>query len=257
MRRSIFLLYGIISYALFLFSFLYAVGFVMNILAPTTLDGEVLGSFQDSLLVDLGLLGVFAIQHSVMARKGFKKWWTKIIPVPIERSTYVLLSSICLLALVYYWRPLGGIIWTIENPIWANVLLFTGVAGWFMVLISTFLINHFDLFGLRQVWMYFQKKEYTHLMFRLNSLYKYIRHPLYMGFLIAFWFTPVMSISHLVFSVMCTGYILVGIKLEEKDMISTFGKGYEDYKLKTPMLIPMKPKLKETEVKEIITAINN
>ena len=256
MSRFIFLLYGIISYVAFLFSFLWAVGFVMGIAVPTYLDGAMTTDFYNALLIDIGLLSMFAVQHSVMARPGFKKWWTNIIPQPIERSTYVLLSSVCLFLLSYYWQPLGGSIWFIESTLWSSVLLTIGVIGFITVVFSTFLINHFDLFGLRQVWLYFQKKEYTNLPFQLNSLYKYIRHPLYFGFLIAFWSTPTMTFSHLFFAIMCTGYILVGIKLEENDLLKVFGKGYKKYQSKTPMIIPFKSKLNKLESDEIITSVS-
>jgi len=167
----------------------------------------------------------------------------------------VLFSSICLMTLAYYWKPLGGSIWVVENEILSTVLLSLGIMGWLLIVLSTFLINHFDLFGLRQVWLYFRKKEYTVLPFQLNSLYKYVRHPLYLGFLIAFWCTPVMTLSHLFFAIMCTGYIFVGIILEEKDMLKVFGEGYKTYQSKTPMILPIKSKIKDEECEEIISSV--
>jgi protein-S-isoprenylcysteine O-methyltransferase Ste14 len=174
-----------------------------------------------------------------MARPAFKKWWTKIIPEPAERSTYVLLSSLCLILMVLLWQPMGGFIWRVEDPIAKTILTVLFVTGWLIVLLATFMINHFDLFGLRQVWIYFRGKEYEPLRFRVPFFYKYVRHPLYLGWLIAFWATPVMSAAHLLFAILTTGYILTAIKLEEKDLTTHFGDKYTEYKKKVPMILPV------------------
>lgn len=244
MARLIFLLYGIIAYLLFLASFGYAIGFVSNLVVPKTLDGEATVSLTEALLIDMTVLAIFALQHSIMARRSFKTWWTKIIPEPIERSTYTLLSSICLIAIIYFWQPIGIVIWNVETETAGKILTWAGLAGWALVVISTFAINHFDLFGLRQVWLYCKKKPYTALRFNTPNLYQHVRHPLYLGFILAFWLTPVMTVAHLVFAILCTGYILVGIFLEEKDLVSDFGEQYKAYRKKVPMLIPFLKKKK-------------
>jgi len=195
-----------------------------------------------AILINASLLLVFALQHSIMARPAFKRWWTKIVPEQAERSTYVLLSSLCLILLVWQWQPMGGFIWRIEEPIAKTILTILFIIGWLIVLISTFMINHFDLFGLRQVWFYFLGKKYEPLHFRIPFFYKYVRHPLYLGWLIAFWATPVMSAAHLLFAVLTTGYILTAIKFEEKDLITHFGEKYLSYKNWVPKIIPFTKK---------------
>jgi protein-S-isoprenylcysteine O-methyltransferase Ste14 len=236
-RLSIFL-YGVVSYALFFGTYLYAVGFVGNFAVPRTLDGLPTSTFLTALLVNLGLLGLFALQHSVMARPAFKRWFTHLVPESAERSTYVLLSSLALIALFAWWQPLGGMVWTVTDPT-ARGALWGGFAfGWLLVLVSTFLINHFDLFGLRQVWLQLLGRPYTNLAFRTPGPYSYVRHPLYVGWLFAFWATPTMTISHLVFAIATTGYILIAIRLEERDLVAHFGKTYADYREKVPMLVP-------------------
>lgn len=174
----------------------------------------------------------------MMARKSFKTWWSKFIPKPIERSTYVLFSSLCLIALFYFWQPIGGTIWNVKNPIEVTMLHVLFAVGWLLVLGSTFLINHFDLFGLRQVWLYLRGQEYTQIPFAIPSLYQYVRHPLYVGLLFAFWSTPTMTVTHLVFAVLTTAYILIGIQFEERDLVSVYGKAYADYRRQVPMLVP-------------------
>ncbi len=240
MKRYLFLIYGVISYVIFFGTILYAIGFIGNIVVPKSLDGPAQLPLWQALLINAGLLGVFAVQHSGMARAGFKRWWTKIIPEPIERSTYVLISSVLMIALFWLWQPLGGEVWTVENPTAKTVIWGFFAVGWAMLFASTFLINHFDLFGLRQVWLAFQKKPYTDLKFDVPMLYRMVRHPLYLGFLIAFWATPTMTITHLVFAIACTGYILVGIYFEEKDLVKRFGQSYIEYKKKVPMLLPVR-----------------
>jgi protein-S-isoprenylcysteine O-methyltransferase Ste14 len=220
----------VISYLLFFGTFLYAFGFVGNLFVPKSIDGVPQVSLAQAILVNASLLLLFALQHSIMARPVFKSWWTKIIPEQAERSTYVLLSSLCLILLVWQWQPMGGFIWRIEEPIAKTILTVLFIIGWMIVLISTFMINHFDLFGLRQVWLYFFGKKYEPLHFRIPFFYKYVRHPLYLGWLIAFWATPVMSVAHLLFAVLTTGYILTAIKFEEKDLITHFGERYLNYR---------------------------
>src|SRR5690242_19709791 len=245
MKKTMFLLYGILSYALFFGTYLYAIGFVTNLVVPTSLDKTRSASLLIALLINVGLLVLFALQHSVMARPAFKKWWTQFVPEPIERSTYVLLSSICMILLFINWQPMGGVVWSVESPSGYWLLQVISLLGFGIVLISTFLINHFDLFGLRQVWMYFAGKPYTHLQFRTPFFYKYVRHPLYLGWMIAFWATPTMTIAHFLFAVICTGYMLTAIKFEEKDLIAVFGNTYLQYKEKAPMLIPFTKKRSE------------
>jgi len=245
MGRSLAVVYGILSYAVFFLSFLYAIGFTGNFIVPKTIDSGEPGSFGLSLLVNLVLLGLFAVQHSVMARPAFKHWWTKYVPPSIERSTYVLLASLLLFLLFGLWQPMPDVIWHVDN--WAGQILLTGLfwAGWFTVLASTFMINHFDLFGLRQVWLHFRRQDYHHPNFTVNWLYKFIRHPIMLGFLVAFWAAPHMSAGHLLFSIATTGYILIGIFLEERDLRAFIGPEYDDYRRRVPMLIPMPGKKSE------------
>lgn len=238
MKRILFLLYGVVCYLAFFGSILYAIGFVGNIIVPKTIDGKPETSLVNAILVDASLLLLFALQHSIMARPGFKQRWTKIIPEQLERSTYVLLASLCLMLMMWQWQPIGGIVWSTGNVITKNILLITYLIGWSIVFVSTFLINHFDLFGLRQVWLYFRGRVYTHLPFRLPLFYRVVRHPLYLGFLIAFWSTPVMTAAHLLFAVLTTGYILTAIRLEEKDLMQLFGERYRNYRRWVPMIIP-------------------
>lgn len=248
MKKTIFLIYGIIAYLIFFGTFLLAFGFVGNILVPRSIDGPVQVPFLTALLTNSGLLLLFALQHSIMARPGFKNWWTKFIPEPIERSTYVLLSSLCLILLVWQWQPMGGLIWSVGSG--AGKAFMTGlfVSGWLIVFLSTLMINHFDLFGLRQVWLHFQGKKYVPLYFRIPFFYKYVRHPLYFGWLIAFWATPVMTATHLLFALLTTGYIFTAIRFEERDLIRTFGNRYLDYRNRIPMIIPIGKKRTDNQI---------
>lgn len=238
MKRILYLLYGVISYFAFFGTILYAIGFVGNLVVPKTIDGAATTPLYFALLTNASLLLLFALQHSIMARPAFKNWWTRIIPASLERSTFVLLSSLCLMLMIWQWQPLGGVVWSVENQLVKTTMLVVYFLGWGIVFVSTFLINHFDLFGLRQVWLYFIGKPYTQLPFRLPFFYRFVRHPLYLGFLIAFWVTPVMTTAHLLFAVLTTGYILTAIQFEEKDLISHFGEKYRNYKKWAPMLIP-------------------
>jgi len=242
MKRILFLLYGVVCYFAFFGTILYAIGFVGNIIVPKTIDSKPETSLVNAILINASLLLLFALQHSIMARPKFKKWWTRIIPEQLERSTYVMLASLCLMLMMWQWQPMGGIIWSTENAVIKNILLATYLLGWSIVFLSTFLINHFDLFGLRQVWLYFRGKPYTQLPFRLPFFYKLVRHPLYFGFLVAFWSTPVMTAAHLLFAALTTGYILTAIQLEEKDLIRSFGEKYLHYKKWVPMIIPFSKK---------------
>lgn len=238
MKKFIFLLYGVICYFAFFGTILYAIGFVGNFIVPKTIDGEPQSPLFQAILIDASLLLLFALQHSIMARPAFKRWWTKIVPVALERSTYVLLASLCLILMMWQWQPIGGVVWSVENEIVKTILLITYVLGWAIVFVSTFLINHFDLFGLRQTWMYFTGKPYTQLPFGLPLFYRFVRHPLYLGFLIAFWSASTMTAAHLLFAVLTTGYILTAIQFEEKDLVSHFGEKYRNYKKRAPMIIP-------------------
>lgn len=238
MKRVGVFIYGAISYLVFFGTFLYAIGFLGNFLVPKSIDSEPTSPLFWALTVNLMLLGIFALQHSIMARKGFKEFITRYIPQPAERSTYVLLSSLALILLFWLWEPLGGVVWKVES-VTGQVLLYSAFAfGWLLVLVSTFLINHFDLFGLRQVYLYLRGKEYQPLKFTTPGLYKYVRHPLYVGWFFAFWSTPTMTISHLVFAVMTTAYILVAIQLEERDLVRIHGDHYRRYRRQVPMLVP-------------------
>jgi protein-S-isoprenylcysteine O-methyltransferase Ste14 len=237
-KRIAFFTYGSVSYLIFLGTFLYAIGFIGTFGVPTTLDGEPEGPLGVALAVDVGLLGLFAVQHSVMARKWFKDWWTRVVPRPLERSTYVLLSSLALILLFWQWQPLGGVVWSIEEPFGRLVLRGLFAFGWTLVLVSTFLINHFDLFGLRQVWLYLRGLPYTTLQFGTPGPYRLVRHPLYVGWLFAFWSTPTMTLAHLLFSIATTAYILIAIQFEERDLAREHGETYNAYRRSVPMLIP-------------------
>jgi protein-S-isoprenylcysteine O-methyltransferase Ste14 len=233
--------YGVVSYAIFFGTFLYAACFVGNFVVPKGMDAAPTGPLGTSLAIDVALLGLFAVQHSVMARPAFKRMWTRIVPEPVERSTYVLASSLALIVLFWQWRPLGGVVWDVQGPA-ARALLHAGFAfGWLLVLVSTFLINHFDLFGLRQVWLYLRGRPYRPLGFTTPGPYRLVRHPLYVGWLFAFWSTPTMTATHLLFAVMTTAYILVAIQLEERDLVAAHPE-YATYRSRVPMLIPVRPR---------------
>jgi methanethiol S-methyltransferase len=236
-RVSIFV-YGVLSYGVFFATFLYAIGFIGNLVVPKSMDSPAQTPFLTALVIDICLLGIFALQHSIMARPWFKRAWTKIVPEVAERSTYVLLSSLALIALFAFWQPLGGVVWEITNPTARAIIYNIFGLGFSLVLVATFLINHFDLFGLRQVWLQLIGKPYTHLSFRTPLFYKYVRHPLYVGWFLAFWATPVMTGAHLLFAIMTSAYMLMAIRWEEKDLIMLHGSKYQHYRDKVPMLIP-------------------
>jgi protein-S-isoprenylcysteine O-methyltransferase Ste14 len=231
-------MYGVVSYAVFFASFLYAIGFVGNFATPTTLDGEPTRPLVEALLINLGLLSAFAVQHSAMARPAFKRWWTRIIPAAAERSTYVLASSLLMFGLFAFWQPMGGEIWNVSDSVGRSVLYGLYAFGWALLLYATFVINHFDLFGLRQVWLEFRGKPYTKLLFTEPVLYRMVRHPLYVAWTVIFWATPTMTVAHLVFAVMTTAYMLVAIQLEERDLIAEHGEAYRAYRRRVPMMIP-------------------
>jgi len=238
MKRVAAFAYGVVCYGVFFATFLYAVGFLGNFAVPKTIDSGPDSSLIAAIAIDCALLALFALQHSVMARPWFKRAWTRLVPEPVERSTYVLFSSLALLVMFWQWRPIGGVIWRLDDPFAKPVILGLYAAGLLIVLLSTFLINHFDLFGLRQVYLYLMGRPYTHLEFRTPFFYRYVRHPLYVGWLLTFWSAPVMTAAHFLFAVMTTAYILVAIRFEEADLISLHGDKYRRYRQQAPMLVP-------------------
>ena len=238
MKRIAVFIYGVVAYAMFLGVFLYLAGFVGNLLVPTALDGPAQGPLGVALLVNAALVALFGVQHSVIARPWVKRLLTRHIPVAGERSTYVLMSNLALIVLVWQWRPMGGVIWDVQDPVGRAVLYGLFASGWLIVLVTTFLINHFDLFGLRQVWLYLRGRPYTHLRFVTPGPYRHIRHPLYVGWMTAFWATPTMTAAHLVFAAGLTAYIVIAIVYEERDLVAHHGPDYAEYRRRTPMFIP-------------------
>jgi protein-S-isoprenylcysteine O-methyltransferase Ste14 len=236
--RLLAFVYGIAAYAIFFATFLYAIGFVSGLTVPKTIDTGAVGPMPAALVIDLLLMSVFAIQHSVMARRQFKQWWTRLVPKPVERSTYVLFSSLALALLFWQWRPIPTVVWEIANPQIAMAILGLSIIGWLIVLTSTFLISHFELFGLHQVTNHLTGHPMPALRFRTPLYYKFVRHPIYLGFIIAFWAAATMTIGHLLFAAVTTAYIFVGILLEERDLVDLFGDDYLRYKDRVSMLLP-------------------
>jgi protein-S-isoprenylcysteine O-methyltransferase Ste14 len=231
--------YGVIAYGFTLVALLYLIGFVGNFIVPKSIDSGAAGPLLQSVIVNTMLIGLFAIQHSVMARQGFKRWWTRIVPPSVERSTYVLFASFALLILYWLWQPIPTLVWTVQNPIAAAVLDGTFWLGWVVLVASTFLLSHFELFGLSQVFARLFGKKLSDAKFRAPLLYRHVRHPIYLGVLLAVWATPTMTVGHLLFSVVITAYILIGIQLEERDLVQQFGDQYRRYRQQAAMLVPL------------------
>ncbi|MBS0396178.1 MAG: isoprenylcysteine carboxylmethyltransferase family protein [Proteobacteria bacterium] len=238
MDRSLAVLYGVAVYLLFLATFGYTIGFVEGIPGLKTLDSGAPGDVVVAVVVDAALLLLFALQHTIMARRGFKRWWTRFVPAAVERSTFVLAASLAVALLIWQWRPLAGVVWSVTDPGGRLLLFALSALGWSVLLVSTFLINHFELFGLHQVYEFWRRRPFVPPAFKTPVFYRYVRHPIYLGFVLAFWATPQMSAGHLLFAIATTGYILVGILFEERDLIAHFGEEYRRYRERVPMLVP-------------------
>ena len=237
--RALFMGFSLIAYAIFLATFLYLIGFVGDLsILPVTVDRGPIASPSTALVIDLALIALFGVQHSVMARQGFKRAWTKIVPWPVERSVYVIFASAVLIILFSFWRPISGDVWNVINPLGQSIIWAMFAAGWGIVLLSTFLINHFELFGLQQAWFHLRAREHAAPIFHQPLLYKWVRHPLYLGFFIAFWATPHMSYGHLLLSIGVSIYMLIAIRYEERDLVQLFGTQYVEYRSRVGMLIP-------------------
>jgi protein-S-isoprenylcysteine O-methyltransferase Ste14 len=237
LKRTLTLGYGVLVYLLFFAVFNYAIMFIGNIMVTPSLDSTGSSELSRALLIDIALLTAFALQHSIMARPAFKRAWTRVVPQPLERSTYVLASTLLLACIVAFWQPLGGVLWQVTDPVAVGILTGLFAVGWGIVFLASFQINHFDLFGLRQVWLYFRGRPYTPLAFKTPWLYRHMRHPLYVGLMIGLWAAPTMTVAHLVFALLCTAYIFVGTRLEEKDLENALPE-YKQYKTEVPMFVP-------------------
>ena len=240
MARLVFLLYGLLAYLLFFAAILYAIGWVANLDVPKGIDGGPVGPLGSSIAVNVLLLGLFAVQHNVMARQWFKDWWTRIVPRPIERSTFVAVSSLLLMLMYWQWRPMPETVWQVDNPAGRSVLWALYTLGWGMVFYSSFVIDHFELFGLKQVYQYFVGSEPHTSPFSERSIYRWVRHPLMLGFIVAFWSAPAMSQGRLLFALVSTVWILVAIQIEERDLVHFLGEPYKQYRQRTSMLVPLK-----------------
>ncbi len=242
MGKIISFLYGVISHVLFLLVFMYMVAFLGNFIVPKSIDSGAVGAFGLALIVNILLLALFTIPHTIMARPGFKQWWTTIVPNHIERSTYVMISNLLMILLMWQWQPMVGVVWRVENPVGALILWSLFGIGWVSIVITSFMINHFDLFGTRQVYLHLLNREYSPLEFKTRGFYNYVRHPLMVGWIVAFWSTPDMTVGHLVFAVGTTVYILIAIQIEERDLVKFHGEAYESYRRRVSMIVPFKKK---------------
>jgi protein-S-isoprenylcysteine O-methyltransferase Ste14 len=238
MGRALTFTYGAVAYGVFFVVFLYLIGFVGNMVVPKSIDSGLPAPLGHALPVNVVLVGLFAVQHSVMARPAFKSWWTRFVPTPVERSTYVLVASLILALLFWQWRPIPTTVWDVQHPLAMALLTGMSLLGWATVLYSSFIIDHFDLFGLRQVYLHLRNRPYSHPPFAVRSLYRLVRHPLMLGILVGIWSTPTMTVGHLLFSLLLTGYIIVGVTLEERDLARYLGNDYGLYRSQTPMFVP-------------------
>ena len=238
MKRWLFYIYGVVCHLLFFATFAYLLGFVGNVLVPKSIDSSPSASVGTAVAIDLVLIAIFALQHSVMARPAFKRVWTRIIPHPIERSTYVLASCIVTIVLIWGWQAVDMVIWDVQHPVARGFLWGLFATGWLLVPAVSLMIDHFDLFGTRQVWLFLRGREYTHLPFRTPMLYNRIRHPLYVGWATAFWATPTMTLGHFLFATTMTAYMALAVRFEERDLVEHFGHRYENYRQRVPMFLP-------------------